>query len=1028
MPGSRIYPSAGLVHGDIHPGNIAIKPEPTEFLPYQPVITRTGLIKPGANLAPPAYRSPEAASGGRIDKISDLYSIGAVLYELCTGQPPTPQTKVTGGPAQILAPHLLHPDLPEWLENIILKSLSPNPDDRFTDANSLGSALNQISSLAGKGHSTPSGISKTTQLLTVFEKKMDSADRETYKPNFPVPGAIPPPPLPDLSEDTVYVLFPDKSVRSFKMKPAGLTIGRGKENDIPLDLPGISRQHARIDFDGQNYSVRDLGSLNGTFMEQKRLSAEQSQVWLPGENLRIGEAWLRVERKMQNRTTQAIVSRDLPTRPGATAGLPNTDEVFVGQNGEPIDASQVFRSQGIGWLGVFAESLAQSVAPGAVVEIPILLFNRGPATDSLSISLQGIPLEWVPNLPQNIRIPSNGQREVKLPIRPPRSPLVKAGRYGIVLRISSQNSSDQSIEMRLTLTVTAFSLFASELKPLVLNPGETGQVFIHNRGNLPETFTVIWEDRARTLAFDPPQVKVTLQVGKSAVVEFKPALNKPRLVGPELSHPYRIHVSSLGGQSETHQGEMLSKGLIPPWAPIVLAGLIIILACVVCLLVNQITFPLRRADRTAQAAQTEIAAATETASFLQTATSQSIEGANMATIQAATATSAWLAMDQDQDGLTNNLEQLAGTNPDAPDTDMDGLTDGIEVHTWKTNPLIADSDGDGLVDGIEVERGTDPLDRDTDGDGLVDSIDPDPLNFATSTPIIYLPTPTHRPPLTHTPTFTPTSTVSPTPRFIDLTIAISNGQNSSIPGANVAYTILVTNKGPAPASNIQVIDQFPSTMINPTWSCIASPGSRCLTTNGNGNINALIDLVPGGTATLNANSNIAPNAIGQLVNTARVVSPSGLVELNPFDNQATDSDTLTPHAALSISKTDNRDFVIPGQALAYAVIVFNNGPSTVTGIGITDSFPNQLSNVSWTCSATSGSNCGVSGTQSGNINTLVSLNPGGTSTFNINSTVKNSAVGTITNSASLNSPIDPGTNNKTVSDFNEHCPSSKSGA
>ena len=67
------------------------------------------------------------------------------------------------------------------------------------------------------------------------------------------------------------------------------------------------------------------------------------------------------------------------------------------------------------------------------------------------------------------------------------------------------------------------------------------------------------------------------------------------------------------------------------------------------------------------------------------------------------------------------------------------------VSRYQTDPLVADSDGDGLVDGVEVNRGTDPLDRDTDGDGLNDAIDPDPLNYATSTPFVYIPTSTHRP-------------------------------------------------------------------------------------------------------------------------------------------------------------------------------------------------------------------------------------------------------------------------------------------
>jgi len=77
--------------------------------------------------------------------------------------------------------------------------------------------------------------------------------------------------------------------------------------------------------------------------------------------------------------------------------------------------------------------------------------------------------------------------------------------------------------------------------------------------------------------------------------------------------------------------------------------------------------------------------------------------------------------DDDNDGLTNAEERRYGTDPNNPDTDGDGLTDGEEVHKYHTNPLNPDTDGDGLTDGEEVHKyHTDPTKWDTDGDGLSD--------------------------------------------------------------------------------------------------------------------------------------------------------------------------------------------------------------------------------------------------------------------------------------------------------------------
>ncbi len=83
---------------------------------------------------------------------------------------------------------------------------------------------------------------------------------------------------------------------------------------------------------------------------------------------------------------------------------------------------------------------------------------------------------------------------------------------------------------------------------------------------------------------------------------------------------------------------------------------------------------------------------------------------------------------------------------------------------------------------------------------------------------------------------------------------------------------------------------------------------------------------------------------------------------------------------------------------------------------IVDTFPDQLTGITWSCNATPGSSCAASGVQSGNINTLANLNPGGTVTINVNATVKNSATGVLSNTASITSPIDPGTNNKSATD------------
>lgn len=79
------------------------------------------------------------------------------------------------------------------------------------------------------------------------------------------------------------------------------------------------------------------------------------------------------------------------------------------------------------------------------------------------------------------------------------------------------------------------------------------------------------------------------------------------------------------------------------------------------------------------------------------------------------------ALDEDADGLTNLMEQGAGTDPRKADSDEDGVSDGDEVNVYGSDPLASDTDLDGLSDGEEVNvYATDPLIEDTDGDGIKD--------------------------------------------------------------------------------------------------------------------------------------------------------------------------------------------------------------------------------------------------------------------------------------------------------------------
>src|SRR3989337_2567561 len=97
----------GILHRDLKPESIMLKPEPSEGLPYRPVLTDLGLAnlgkegfetREGTSMGIPAYMSPEQALGQPTDSRSDVYSLGILLFELAVGRLPFPAKALTQAP------------------------------------------------------------------------------------------------------------------------------------------------------------------------------------------------------------------------------------------------------------------------------------------------------------------------------------------------------------------------------------------------------------------------------------------------------------------------------------------------------------------------------------------------------------------------------------------------------------------------------------------------------------------------------------------------------------------------------------------------------------------------------------------------------------------------------------------------------------------------------------------------------------------------------------------------------------------
>lgn len=157
----------GLVHRDIKPSNIFLlrdgKPKVLDFgVALMSLSDPTGTHKRQL-IGTPNYMSPEQARGERIDARSDIFSLGAILYEMLAGvrafdgaNIDAILTRVTSSEPTPLS--LLRPDLPEALLGVIARALEKDPEKRFQTA---GELRNQLTICAGRpapqtmGHMPP---------------------------------------------------------------------------------------------------------------------------------------------------------------------------------------------------------------------------------------------------------------------------------------------------------------------------------------------------------------------------------------------------------------------------------------------------------------------------------------------------------------------------------------------------------------------------------------------------------------------------------------------------------------------------------------------------------------------------------------------------------------------------------------------------------------------------------------------------------------------------------------------------------
>jgi hypothetical protein len=366
----------------------------------------------------------------------------------------------------------------------------------------------------------------------------------------------------------------------------GVTIGRLRSSDLVLDDPTISRNHARVEWDGRHARVTDLGSKLGTFLGAVRLMPQTAYEWPPEQPLRIGRY---VFRLYPGALPPAAGSAP-PASPVAGSGRP---ESMAGVSSAVAAAAPTGRLlppeplQGVAEpapapiaLSIAPEQVALTLVPGERASVNVRVRNNTTLPLTISLTIDGFPSEWVDGMP-TLSVAPGAQASATLTVSVPAASASLAGVRPVSIQAFAAELPTLMFEAPLEWHIAPFLSGELTITPKRAS-GRDQAVYtiqVRNNGNVHAAYVLSAAGEPQELEYSFAQERMSAAPGAIAETSLT-VIARRHMFGADRRHTFTVQAVETDVQQSMRdilsaQALFVQTATFPLWFVPLIIGLLL---------------------------------------------------------------------------------------------------------------------------------------------------------------------------------------------------------------------------------------------------------------------------------------------------------------------------------------------------------------------------------------------------------------------------------------------------------------------